>query len=502
MLMNFLEANIQNKLKIFSLLHAHPSICIKELSHFLNLGYSGIDTLIKELNADFNGLAEIRKKAAYFSIHIYANDDLSKLLQTIYKKSNVLRCLKFMITNDSGISFSEFIEHEFLTKSSAYRIRQSCLDYLHKIGLAVKDNKVIGEEYRIRFLIALLYYKYGIDCCDIDEQSIHFARNYILSTNKKIDLNYLETTSNVYGYFECLLILLWKRKNDPVSFPENDNFKKFKELSFYEKIKTSIKETIEPALQVEFSEADYDYVYLAYCCADNCIFTDRWCEEDMKQAKKIIFSDEVFYDLLSRFGSIFGKEVQNSLALRAALIYFYQKCFLDLQCIIPDEHIYIGVEKSQMSLTLLNLLTDILTSWREKNHIKYQIDDSHLYCLSLQIEVILRQFMKPVQILIVSSLVVDLEIIRLYLSRSFSEKRIKITPIILNEQNRKILYSKKNNIVIVEEKFKQAINSSEFTENNIILPVTIEMNEHEMNEIRQAIVTCEKEIFLDFINSK
>lgn len=65
------------------------------------------------------------------------------------------------------------------------------------------------------------------------------------------------------------------------------------EITFYQLIKTPIKETIESALQVEFSEADYDYVYLAYCCADNCIFTDRWCEENMNPVQILIVSSLV-----------------------------------------------------------------------------------------------------------------------------------------------------------------------------------------------------------------
>lgn len=502
MLDNFLETNIQNKLKLFSILHMHSSISIKELSHTLKLGYSRIDTLIDELNSDFQHLAKIEKKAASFSITIYNNnDDFFQFFHSIYKNSSVLRCLKFLITNNTKTSFSKFIENEFLTKSSAYRIRQNCLDYLHSIGLDVKENRVIGAEYRVRFLIALLYCKYGIDCCNIDEQSIKFARNYILSTNQLIDMDYLEKTRNVYGYFECLLILLWKRKDYPLFFPTHTNFEKFKKLFIYEKIKNSLKTNIEPVLHIKLSENDYTYIYLAYCCTDNCIFHDTWSKEAMKQVYDIIFSDEIFTDLLKRFEDKFGKEVESSRTLRATLIYFYQKCLLELQCIIPDKRCYINSKSSQTTRTILDLLTDILDSWREANHIKYKIDESHLYYLSLQLKAILRQFAKPIPVFIVSSLIVDLEVMRLYLMRNFSEQRIVITPLLLNKQTKNVLQEKKDCIIIVQKRFEQAIHSFEFTKQNTIIPVTIEMNDCEIDTIRQAIQIHEKKAFLDFIQN-
>ena len=72
----------------------------------------------------------------------------------------------------------------------------------------IKKNKVIGEEYRIRFLIALLYYKCGIDCCDIDEYSIKLIKEFIISTNQSITFEFLNNATNEYDYFDCLMSLL------------------------------------------------------------------------------------------------------------------------------------------------------------------------------------------------------------------------------------------------------------------------------------------------------
>ena len=124
------------------------------------LSLTGINTLIDELNMDFIGLAEIKKQSSYFSLVIYSGTSFMEMLHAIYQTSDVLHCLKFMVLNDENHAFTEFIETEFLTKSTAYRIKQNCQAYLRRIGLDIKKNCIIGEEYRIRFLIALLHYKY------------------------------------------------------------------------------------------------------------------------------------------------------------------------------------------------------------------------------------------------------------------------------------------------------------------------------------------------------
>ncbi|MFQ9512006.1 MAG: helix-turn-helix domain-containing protein, partial [Lachnospiraceae bacterium] len=156
----------------------------------------------------------------------------------------------------------------FLPKSTAYRSREKCLEYLHAIGLDVVCNKVIGEEYRVRFLIALLYYKYGVDCCGIDKKSIQLARTFLLATNQVIDLHFLEQTSIEYGYFECLLILSWKRKQYPLNFPKSSEFGKFKELFIYQDMKKYLRKTIETTLN--YTSSIYTTGRNCYCILFNC----------------------------------------------------------------------------------------------------------------------------------------------------------------------------------------------------------------------------------------
>lgn len=109
---------------------------------------------------------------------------------------------------------------------------------------------------------------------------------------------------------------------------------------------------------------------------------------------KLVFSGKIFYDLLQRVRNRFGKEIADSHALKAALIYFVKKFLLELQ--------------------IAQSVSDITAEWTKKHNIKYEVDENHIFYLSLQIELLIKQFMKPVPILVLSELTAELEILSLY----------------------------------------------------------------------------------------
>ena len=56
MLDAFLETNLQNKLKILSVLHSNSTVLNKKLRQTLQLSPSGLGVLIDEMNLDFENL--------------------------------------------------------------------------------------------------------------------------------------------------------------------------------------------------------------------------------------------------------------------------------------------------------------------------------------------------------------------------------------------------------------------------------------------------------------
>lgn len=499
MLDYFLENTVQKKLHIFSILHVNHSISIKELAKEVNISPSSIATMIDELNFDLEGLAAISKNAAMIKINIYEDVTFFEIFHAIYKSSNMLKCLCYMIMNDSHESFFEFSEDCHLSRPSAYRIRQSCVNYLHGIGLDVDKNKVVGNEYRIRFLIALLHYKYGVDCYDADETSIQTAREFILSTNDKIDMNFLEYTSAEYGYFEYLLILAWKRKKYPLTFEKSEELEKLKQLFIFPELKRCLKENLENKLNISFSDYDYDYIFLVYCCTNSCVFADKWKQKDIELVHKIIFGIDKVKHLIKKFENKCCLDVTQSHAFKAAIIYFYKKCIFNLHCVIPDKHFYLDSKNDPSKLMVRQCVSEIIDTWKKENNMPYPVDAGHLQYLSLQIFSIVQQFMEPVQILVVSDLTAEIEILKLYLARKFSRQRVTIKPALLNAQDLSFISELDNSVIITKKVFAPVLSTMGISESNSIVPINIEVNEFDKQAIVDALVKCEKNTFRKFV---
>lgn len=499
MLDYYIEKNIQNKLELLNIFYADRNITMTDLQISFPLSLTGINTLIDELNMDFIGLAEIKKQSSYFSLVIYSGTSFMEMLHAIYQTSDVLHCLKFMVLNDENHAFTEFIETEFLTKSTAYRIKQNCQAYLRRIGLDIKKNCIIGEEYRIRFLIALLHYKYGIDCYEMNDADTDIIHNFILSTNETIDRSFLEMTTNEYGFFNYLLFLSWKRQSylhSPIISKHLDLCKK---LFAYELLKESIRKKLEPNLNIVFSENDFNYIYLCYCCINNCIFADKWTEKDIKQLHELTFSDKIFSDLLQRLEHKFGKEISASHVVRTTLIYFYRKSLLGLQCITPDKNLYLDAKRSPLTQVIFENIAQIIEDWRIANHIKYEIDKSHLFYLSLQIELILKHFMKPTPVFILSELPSELEVITLYLDKIFPPNRVTLHSFLISAENKDAICSQKQSVMIVNRKFKYMVEDWKLAEHNTVVPITVELNSRDLISVQKAIMYYETENLLDFV---
>ena len=133
----------------------------------------------------------------------------------------------------------------------------------------------------------------------------------------------------------------------------------------------------------------------------------------------------------------------NSHELKAALLYFYKKCILELQCLIPDKHFYLNSTNSELLLAIKDCLADILKNWRQVHKIKYEMDPGHVLYLSTQIGAVLCQLIKPIPVLVVSDLIAEVVTVRLLLSRVFSPMRVTLIPFFLTHSPSRFCASRK-----------------------------------------------------------
>lgn len=499
MINDYLERSIQNKLRICSLLQNKREISLNEIAQETKLSQKSVISLLQEMQNAFQGIAEIHQELSNYSIQIYDDVHTSELFYSIYSNSNILRCLQFMIMNESNRPISDFADENFLTLPTVYRIRKTCVEYLERIGLQVQKNQIVGEEYRIRFFIALLYYKCGIDCCGIDSDSIRIIREFVLSTNSKINMKFLENTIDEYGYFECLMILSWKRRNHPIKFEKSKKLDALKESFVYPELIESIQENIEKKLNVRFGEKEYDYMFLVYNCTNNCLFSDKWTKEDIELINEIVFADKEFQSLITCFEEKCRKSLRSSGIFQSTMVRFYKRGLFDLQCIIPDRQFYFDFINDTVHLSIIKIITGILKKWRVENGIKYPFDRGHIYYLAVQFSNIIKRNMPPVQVVLLSDIIAEIKTWEIFLNRSFSQKRISIKSILINAEDITSLSSLENSVIVVKKVFRNYLKELNFKNNVYVIPSSLEINSFEYKEISKGIMNCEQSILENFV---
>lgn len=500
MLFDYLETNIQNELRILAVFQVQNRVSIRFLKEELDLSPPTIHALIEKMNVELQDAVAIERSDSSYLWKNHDHFDLPRLVHRICKDSMILHCLKFLILNHDHVPFSKFTDDEFLTKSSSYRIRHTCELYLRDIGLYLKNNQVSGPEYRVRFLIGLLYSRYGISCYEMDDTSQAVIQAFVLASNQAVDHTYLDHCSSDYDYFACLLAMTWKRIDISIQPIQSAQFDKLKELHIYQYLQQLTHEILEKQLHITIDPCSLDYIYLVYCCTNNCLFADKWTQAEQEKLHQIIFTEGSFADLKQRFIQRFGKAI-SSHAFEEMMITFYKKCLLELQCIIPDENCYVYSKHNNINQTLYHSILDIMTDWTVCAKKKYMIRTEHIFYITIQTAFILEQSMPPITVYVCADRPSELEVMSLCLKRKFSQDRIHIVSLLINTSDKDVLLKKRDSIIICEHKFKNILNEWHIGQVNDVILVSTELNNVQLHEIYEAVKVHENARFMKFLQT-
>ena len=260
-------------------------------------------------------------------------------------------------------------------------------------------------------------------------------------------------------------------------------------------MKKHLHNVIGNQLNIDFSKKDYDYMYLVYFCTNNFLFANQWTEERKEHIYKIFLSNQKFYDLYIRLSHKYGKFLEQSHIFKTILIYFFKDHLFQLQCLIPNQRLYIDTTPTTTYITN-NDVSGIINSWKKANNILYPTDKRSIFYLTTQIEFILRQLVPPVTIILLSDLMSEIEMINLFLEKNFSRNQINITPLLLNSYNLEYLNAEKNRIIIITRGIEYLLKSYNFFQNNTIVIIDSRTTLYEKEKISNAIANYEEKQFL------
>ncbi|HEV4297677.1 TPA: PI-1 pilus transcriptional regulator RlrA [Streptococcus pneumoniae] len=494
MLNKYIEKRITDKITILNILLDIRSIELDELSTLTSLQSKSLLSILQELQETFEEELTFNLDTQQVQLIEHHSHQTNYYFHQLYNQSTILKILRFFLLQGNQ-SFNEFTQKEYISIATGYRVRQKCGLLLRSVGLDLVKNQVVGPEYRIRFLIALLQFHFGIEIYDLNDGSMDWVTHMIVQSNSQLSHELLEITPDEYVHFSILVALTWKRREFPLEFPESKEFEKLKNLFMYPILMEHCQTYLEPHANMTFTQEELDYIFLVYCSANSSFSKDKWNQEKKTHTIQLILQHTRGKHLLSKFKNILGNDISNSLSFLTALTFLTRTFLFGLQNLVPYYNYYehYGIESDK---PLYHISKAIVQEWMTEQKIEGVIDQHRLYLFSLYLTETIFSSLPAIPIFIILNNQADVNLIKSIILRNFTDKvasvtgyNILISPPLSEEHLTEPL------IIITTKEYLPYVKKQYPKGKHHFLTIALDLHVSQQRLIYQTIVDIRKEAF-------
>lgn len=431
MLEEYLEPKIRRKLKIAHILFTYQTAKISELAKLVGRGQAAVREAVTELSAELRGKMRVTMHQSDVTIALESSFDRSQIITAIASKSLVLKCLVFLLTNPHQ-PFIQFTDKYYLSSATAYRIKRQCVDYLNQVGLKLVKQRVAGDEFRIRFLIALLSYRYGMDCAQFDQASMRRAYGLISAASPNLTRAFLQQNPETYDYYAKLVALTWLRHDKGSERIYSHELETKKKFFDYDKFCGVAERALQPSLPFPLTQGDFDYLYLVTCVTGLNGFESGYLKVDQRRRRAVMLPTVKMQALTKLFAAAFGRKFVEDEQFQDAILEFNRKFLLNLQGLVYDRTL---VQTSVLSYHqhVMRVVEQIIKRWQEQCRIYLPVDHNHVEYLVCRIEVLLATLITPANVVVFTNVADTYNMIKSYLDAHFTTTEMRINPFLLSQ---------------------------------------------------------------------
>ncbi|MGT2887977.1 helix-turn-helix domain-containing protein [Streptococcus didelphis] len=422
MLDYYLEPDIIEQKILLAILLAEKDLSMETICQKTSLTLPKVKQYIRQFNTLFKGRLYVKIDKSYIICQIKSNRKES-FFHEVYHLSDTLKMLKFLLAESRyPKSIGSFSRRYFISKGKAYRLINKLKSYLKTVGLTIIDNTVRGEEFRIRYLIAMLHKEYGIILYKIESEDLKVIHAFIFSAQFNLKPSYF--LNQKFLFFDVLLTLAWKRQKYMTPLPAVDLFTRFKELSIFKHLTDHVKSQIEARINIKFSTDDLDYLYLIYLTVDNSFYSNYWQNDNLKLVSHILITDPQYKKLVHRLEALFKHQIDLRNQLYC-LIPFFRRALFNLNGLISFHDYY--SKKYQGNQLLLRNVDEQIKQWLLDTSQLTNVCTGHLHFLCLHLEHIIETSLKPITITIVENKRMLGDVLSYFITASIPSYKVCIT---------------------------------------------------------------------------
>ncbi|KGR72789.1 helix-turn-helix domain-containing protein [Streptococcus phocae subsp. salmonis] len=486
MLEAYIEKSVMQRIALLNVLLEFNEIPVEDVCAITSLDQKNLLGVFTDLQEQFLGELTLTFDSTTLTLTEKTERHKTYYFYQVYRTSTFLKALRFFILNPTN-KMTDFTNEVFVSVASGYRIRKKCLSFLTSVGLSLEKNKVTGPEYRLRYLIAYLQYQYGIELYDLSKD-LEIVKRFIVSSNDNLSLEVLDITPNECLFFGILVALVWRRKAYATDLPQVAQFDEIKQIFTYQQLVAQAREIIQPRLDIELSDEDYDFIFLAYCTTHTPLFKDKWTAVDLDNLVRIVFTHTKVKSLITKLEPILGLEVISDKDFLIDMVIMFKSFVFGLQNIVPNDNYYdYMLYRATDTFTLI--IQEIAQEWRKEAQVLGEVNRYHSLQLALHLKEMLKNALPPIPVYICLNNQAILKHVASILSRNFTAKVVDIQQfnILLDKPFEASAFT--NDLVIITQREYLPYFKKRYPTDKVhYIPVTLGLPSHQQYLIHQTLL--------------
>lgn len=493
---DFLEKSIVNKSNLVILLFKKPNVPLIEVKKKTKLSISEIKKYCLELNDMFKNELIISMENKMISCQ-FTNFYEEFYLFSIYRQSKVLQFLKFLIVNPSGQkSLNNFAREQYISVSAAYRLREKIMMLLDQLGLVLSKNKIMGPEYRIRYFIALLQAKFGIEIYPLSSRDEIVIREFLFFSSS--NLRPSNILSKSFSFFNILLALSWKRYDEKVVIPKSEILTSLHDLFIYDIIKDCSKNIIESRFQIHLSKNDFSYLYCIYLTASNSFASQQWSSDHVNHLLTIFESTPSLQYLFQSISKMLSLPSSSYTSLHKIIVFFARYFILDLQQFIPEKSVFL-LDTYSGNPTILKNLEIAVTEWLKQIN-SSNMNKYYFFLFCNHIEQLIRNHLSPTTVVLITTDCISEQLLSDCISQFLPSKTISYSYFLLRDNIYEI--SELNPDLVITHQRLISFIKEELAKNSLVLALDYTNIHLHLKKIQEIILDIEEKKYLEYINKQ
>ncbi|BBE40394.1 M protein trans-acting positive regulator (MGA) PRD domain protein [Streptococcus dysgalactiae] len=495
MIQDYIEGKLTEQVTLLNALLDFQDIHLSQLATLVNAGEKKVADTLKDLALLYEDQLSWTIRGGQVQLETSILDNKLHYFYAIYQNSLFLQTLHFFL-DPKQKDFSDFSQSQFVSTATAYRLKKKCLNFLKEVGLTIRHNQIAGPEHRMRFLIALLHYRYGFPIYEFAKKDLDLVKDIIVTSNKTLNLAILENTPEEYQFFSYLVILSWYRHDYPLSDFCDHNLEHLKSIFIFDRVSTICSHVLEPRLGIQFSEREREYLFLAYCTTNNALYKDQWTSKDIEQTLTMVTQKTPIRHLILKFEQLLGPQMTSSQPFLILMVFLMKQCFLNLQCLTPYQEV--SSFSARKEETFFALVDDLISEWAQEVNLTLTLTP-HRFTIQL-IEMIKSQ-LPPIAVYVFANTITNLHTLTMILSQQFSSKIASIEGVNFLSEPLKQHRHRRKSLILAEHNCLPYLKTVYSEDDYVFVEVASDAYELYQDDVFNAFHQLRQEQYQTFIAS-